>query len=166
MSKIKKPLYERIGVLTLEKVFPFIEEHFNNPQKIRVQIDQYFVNVSSLRLKSFLLHGIHCSCCDNQASFFAVERSFNTKAPYHLNLYGLDKDGAEILFTHDHILARGLGGSDTIDNTRTSCGPCNWKKGQLEHLIKNSKNEQEKLFLQEQIQQFFPKTQQNKLKII
>ena len=163
--KIKKPQYERIGTLALEKVFPHIEEHFNNYQKIRVQIDDFYVNVSSLRLKSFLLHGTNCSCCDNKASFFAVERSFGTNSPYHLNLYGIDKDGSEILFTHDHILARSLGGSDTIDNTRTSCGPCNWKKGQLEHLIKESSDDKEKELLQEQLQKFLPSKNNHKPKI-
>lgn len=163
--KIKKPQYERIGTLTLDKVFPHIEAHFNNYQKIRVHIDEYYVNVSSLRLKSFLLHGTDCSCCDNKASFFAVERSFGTQSPYHLNLYGIDKDGAEILFTHDHILARALGGTDTIDNTRTSCGPCNWKKGQLEHLIKESLDEKEKELLQEQLKTFLLPNKNNKLKL-
>ena len=156
MKKIKKQQYERIGSLDIEKVFPLIEEHFHNPKKMRVHIEHYFVNVNSLRLKSFLLHGISCSCCETQASFFAVERSTGTQESYHLNLYGIDKDGAEVLFTHDHILARGLGGKDSIENTRTSCGPCNWKKGALEHLIKESVDEIEKEALYAQLQKFMP----------
>lgn len=163
--KIKKTQYERIGILALEKVFPHIENHFNDFHKIRVQIDEYYVNISSLRLKSFFLHGTNCSCCENKADFFAVERGTGTNTPYHLNLYGLDKYGAEILFTHDHILARSLGGSDTLDNTRTSCGPCNWKKGQIEHLIKESTDDKEKELLQEQLQKFFPVKIKEKLKI-
>lgn len=165
MNKIKKPQYERIGKLTIEKVLPFIETHLDSYQKIRVNIEEYYVNVSSLRLKNFLLHGISCSCCENKASFFAVERNTGTSSPYHLNLYGLDKDGAEILFTHDHILARALGGEDSLENTRTSCGPCNWKKGQLEHLIKESTDEKEKELLQEQLQKFLPPNLNNKLKL-
>lgn len=154
MIKPKKQQYERIGTLEMDKVFPLIEKHFNNPLKLRAQIDNYYVNVSSLRLKSFLLHGVSCSCCENKAAFFAVERSTGTQSLYHLNLYGIDKDGAEILFTHDHILARGLGGSDTIDNTRTSCGPCNWKKGQIEHLIKECTDDKDKEVLYSQLHKF------------
>lgn len=154
--KVKKIQYERIGTLPIETVLPYIEKHFNDYQKIRVHISDYYVNVSSLRLKSFFFHGTSCSCCENKASFFAVERNFGTDSPYHLNLYGIDKDGTEILFTHDHILARSLGGTDTIDNTRTSCGPCNWKKGQLEHLIKECSDEKEKELLQQKLQKFLP----------
>lgn len=155
--KVKKPQYERIDCLDIDTVFPFIEKHFHEPKKTRVQIENHFVNINSLRLKSFFLHGVSCSCCETQASFFAVERSNGTEEPYHLNLYGIDKDGAEVLFTHDHILARGLGGKDKIENTRTSCGPCNWQKGALEHLIKESVDEKEKEALYEQLQKFMPK---------
>lgn len=166
MNKQKKQQYERSGTLTLEQVFPLIEKYYYNKDRVRVNIEEHFVNVSSLRLKSFLLHGTNCSCCENKAAFFAVERDNGSNSSYHLNLYGFDKDGAEILFTHDHILARGLGGSDTIDNTRTSCGPCNWQKGQLEHLIKNSKDEKDREVLLYKLQQFLPPTTIIKPKLI
>ncbi len=164
-DKNKKPQYERIGTIPIETVFPFIEKHLYNKEKIREDINGFFVNVSSLRLKTFFLHGIGCSCCENKASFFAVERSTGTNSPYHINLYGYDKDGAEILFTHDHILARGLGGTDTIDNTRTSCGPCNWKKGKLEHLIKHTSDENERIVLENQLKVFLPNEIKNTFKI-
>ena len=134
-----------------------MKEQEYSQQKIRVQIDDFFVNICSLRLKTFLKHGITCSCCNNDGKFFAVERSPGSNSPYHLNLYGIGKDGDEILFTHDHIVARSLGGSDNISNTRTNCGPCNWKKGQLEHLIKNCHDIEEKEFLANQLEKFFPK---------
>jgi len=164
-NKIKKQQYERIGTIDVDKVLPFIEQYMDSKEKIRIDIDGYFVNVSSHRLKTFFLHGTNCSCCENKASFFAVERSTGTNSPYHINLYDYDKDGAEILFTHDYILARGLGGSDTIDNTRTSCGPCNWKKGKLEHLIKHTTDENEKNILEEQLKQFLPNHLKNTFKI-
>lgn len=129
--------FERIGTLSLDEVFPLIEQNFNNPGRQRVQIGAFYVNVQSLRLRTFLKTGVKCSCCENSGSFFAVERSkvksdVINKTPFHLNLYGYNKEGEEVLFTHDHIIARALGGNDHIDNTITSCGPCNWRKGVLE----------------------------------
>lgn len=164
MIKNKKQQYERVGTLEMDNVFPLIEKNFDNPLKLRVNIGKYYVNVSSLRLKSFFLHGTSCSCCENKASFFAVERNIGTDSPYHLNLYGIDKEGSEILFTHDHILARGLGGTDTIDNTRTSCGPCNWEKGHIEHLIKKSTDNKEKDILYIQLQKFLTPVEFVKIK--
>ena len=134
--------FERIGRLSLDEVLPLIGEHFNNKGKKRVQIGDFYVNVQSLRLRTFFKTGIQCSCCELKGSFFAVERSPNYNAnivnttPFHLNLYGYNQAGEEVIFTHDHILARALGGKDNIDNTITSCGPCNWKKGTLEHEAK------------------------------
>lgn len=142
-------LYERIGVLSLEEVFPYIEKHLDEKVKRRINIGKFFVNVQSLRLRTFLHSGISCSCCPNQASFFAVERNRvkpgkNDKAPYHLNLYGINELGEEILFTHDHVLARALGGEDNLENTTTACGPCNWEKGRLEGRYKASQDQNEK----------------------
>jgi hypothetical protein len=48
-----------------------------------------------------------------------------------MNLYGM-KDGNEVLFTHDHILARGLGGADDLTNSQTMCSPCNGNKSKAE----------------------------------
>lgn len=59
---------------------------------------------------------------------------------YHLNLWGV-KDGEEVLFTHDHVLARGLGGKDNLDNTQTMCCYCNWEKGDLEAILANELKE-------------------------
>lgn len=61
--------------------------------------------------------------------FFAVERTTGTTGGYHLNLYAADEDGAEVLMTHDHVVAKASGGTNTDDNTQTMCGPCNWAKG-------------------------------------
>src|ERR1700712_2632225 len=127
----KNPIYERIGTLSLEEVFPYIEEHLSDPRKIRIKIKKYFVSVQSLRLRTFLKSGVQCPCCSNKASFFAIERNYGSQGGYHLNLYGIDKKNKEILFTHDHIIARALGGEDNISNSRTMCGPCNWEKGRI-----------------------------------
>lgn len=127
--------YERVGTLSIDEVFNEIKNHLNFPGKKRVKIKDFFVNVQSLRLRTFFHTGIDCPCCENKATFFAVERTAGNKH-YHLNLYGIDKNKEELLFTHDHTLARALGGSDDLSNTQTMCGPCNWEKGKIENILK------------------------------
>lgn len=95
-------------------------------------------NISSLRLRTFCrdagLGKLKCAGCGLDAKFFAIEafaRNSDNKS-VHANLYGVREDGKEVLFTHDHILARALGGEDTLKNSQTMCGPCNWAKGAQE----------------------------------
>jgi hypothetical protein len=53
-----------------------------------------------------------------------------------------------VLFTHDHTLARGLGGADAIENTTTMCSPCNQKKSRLEGALANRRHRQARGFVQ------------------
>jgi hypothetical protein len=98
----------------------------------RVFVKDQLVRVTSLRLRTFARKGIKCACCGLEGKYFAIERSPNSTGPYHLNLWALDKKGREIIMTHDHIVARALGGGNTLSECQTMCGPCNWKKGQKE----------------------------------
>lgn len=50
---------------------------------------------------------------------------------WHLNLYGVRED-EDVLFTHDHKLARALGGADNLSNAQLMCSPCNGKKSKGE----------------------------------
>jgi hypothetical protein len=127
--------YERIGILKLHDVFPHIKENFNNFGKRKVNINGFNVNVQSLRLRTFYKQGVTCPCCSLTAQYFAVERSKGNSGGYHLNLYGLNNQNEEVIFTHDHIIARALGGADDITNSITMCGPCNWNKGKIEQLL-------------------------------
>lgn len=149
--------FERIGTLSLDEVFHYIEKHFNDFGKRKVQIKDFSVAVQSLRLRTFLKKGVQCPCCSNKGSFFAVEKTKGNAGGYHLNLYGFDQDKNEVLFTHDHIMARGLGGEDNIDNSRTMCGPCNWSKGKIEGLIRQAQTVEEKQELQEKLKKYMPK---------
>jgi hypothetical protein len=133
----KTQSYERIAVASLEDVLPLIGEALDAPQKKdRVNVAGVMVHVTSLRLRTFFKSGTYCHHCGLQAKYFAVERTpdkNSTDKPYHLNLWGEDANGEPVLFTHDHIVARALGGApNSLENTQTSCGPCNWEKGLLE----------------------------------
>lgn len=92
------------------------------------------IRLGSVRLQTFASYGVTCICCNEEASYFAIERHEGNEQ-YHINLYGKRKDGSELLFTHDHILARSLGGVDNISNTQTMCTDCNSDKSIEERKI-------------------------------
>ena len=89
------------------------------------------VKITSLRMRTFLHHGVICKCCGLKASYFACERPIfeQESFPYHLNLYSFNADNSETLFTHDHIVPRSKNGKNTLSNTQTLCLPCNQAKG-------------------------------------
>jgi hypothetical protein len=124
----KTQSYERIAVASLEDVLPLIGEALDAPQKKdRVNVAGVMVHVTSLRLRTFFKSGTYCHHCGLQAKYFAVERTpdkaLGDDKPYHLNLWGEDANGEPVLFTHDHIVARALGGApNSLENTQTSCG--------------------------------------------
>jgi hypothetical protein len=138
--------YNRIATFTLEEGFELL-----NSADEQLVLNGESINIKpSLRLLTFMTKGLQCSFprCKLEASYFAAERSYNPAtannpvkpeyamySKYHLNLYGRTPTGKEILFTHDHILARALGGSDTIDNAQTMCEPHNALKAKRENLI-------------------------------
>lgn len=141
IKQYKSQEYERVALLPITEVLPHILNNINNTKKAKVLFQGYLVNVTSTRLKTFALTGIDCHCCGIQSAYFAIERSKGTSGGYHLNLWAKDKDGNEILMTHDHITARSMGGLDDNTNTETLCGPCNWSKGTLEHAFSKNPNE-------------------------
>jgi len=85
--------------------------------------ESYTVNGSSLRLLTFKETGTLCPMCNAQATHWEITWDSNPNP--HINLMG--DDG--LLFTHDHIVPRSQGGEDSIENTHTMCGPCNWFLG-------------------------------------
>lgn len=129
----KPSAYERIGTVPVEEV---VVAATNLPKgEYRGSFHGHSVSLTGLRMKTFLLKGTSCSACGIPAAFFAVER--HRKRPvdkngFHLNLWGVSKWGHPVLFTHDHTIARGNGGSDTIDNTTTMCDHCNSAKATAE----------------------------------
>lgn len=121
MGKKRQREYIRAGIVSLEEVLPLIR----NPNIQAVKLHGRKVNVTSLRLRTF---GKSCTCsdCGLEATHFAVESNSN----WHLNLWA-DRSAEgkkEMLFTHDHTLARGLGGADNESNVTTMCAKCNHKK--------------------------------------
>ena len=120
----KTMVYARKGIVSIED---FLKISAN--KKEAVFLDET-VKVSSHRMKVFKRSTV-CSACELQGSFLALERHTYEGAPlkYHLNLYGINAEGEEVLFTRDHTKPLARGGTNTLANSTTMCGPCNWDKG-------------------------------------
>ena len=86
------------------------------------------VKTGSVRLQLFAVKGHECVVCGAQGSYVAIDRSPNQHS-YHLNMYGINNQGQEVLFTKDHIQPKSLGGADTLDNMQCMCKVCNETKG-------------------------------------
>jgi len=105
--------------------------------------------VSSVRLQTFAFKGIICTFCEKEGSFFAVEKHHERDVSFHINLYGHNAEGRELLFTRDHIIPHALGGPDHLDNMQTACERCNRIKGTRiiapgENLVPLKKKKKEK----------------------
>jgi 5-methylcytosine-specific restriction endonuclease McrA len=125
--------YTRLKTVPIAEVMPLIMKHIDvkGKRKAREEVAGTVVKVTGLRLQTFATKGCTCSSCGLVASHFAIESNSDSKNSWHLNLWGV-KDGEEILFTHDHTIARGDGGADDETNVTTMCSPCNAAKGLLE----------------------------------
>lgn len=121
--------YERFGVVSLEEGLDILRTAFATKRRRSLILGQD-VNTHSLRLRTFVTKGTVCPHCGAKATHFALERNWHSPKTfrYHLNLWGFNAEGEEILFTHDHVIPKARGGADELENTQTMCGPCNWKK--------------------------------------
>ena len=127
--------YIRHNVVTLDKVSSAVIEAMTAVNVERLHLGEHSVGVTSLRLKTFATnfaeHGkLHCVNCGLEATFFAIENfTRGGKSNPHVNLYGVNADGIDVLFTHDHRVARVFGGAAILENTQVMCLPCNSRKG-------------------------------------
>lgn len=140
--KLYKPgTYIRHSTAPIDEVIALIQKYVGKRERVRVPVNGTLVNVSgSLRLLTFAFHGTVCACCGMKAVHFAIERNLHDEQkghPFHLNLWGVDDNGDEVLFTHDHVIARSAGGKDDLSNTQTMCTVCNGEKAKGEQITAN-----------------------------
>jgi hypothetical protein len=148
-------LYTRLANIPLEPVLDAIKEHMGL-RKGRVLFEGYSIGVVSLRMRTFGRDRARLCCvkCGLQATHFGVERQTNNPGNDnpHANLYGVHPETQEeVLFTHDHTLARSLGGRDDLTNTTTMCYPCNQEKSIGEREILDERRAQKLLKLQQHL---------------
>lgn len=128
--------YVHLDRISLEDGISAITQNLEEKVKaFRVQVGAYYeVHVTSLRLRTFAVKGTKCYICGAQATHFSIDRQrqkSELELP-HMNLWGINKDGSELLFTHDHVLSRGQGGADRIENAEPCCSTCNFEKSKTE----------------------------------
>lgn len=125
MSKKAKSGRTRLGTYTISEVFDYIDASPRNGQ--RVKFHGHMMHMRCTRLLGFRMNGITCVKCGARGAFFAKERYNND--PPHLNLYGFDKQGRQLLLTRDHIKPKAKGGTNHLYNSQTMCLKCNSRKG-------------------------------------
>lgn len=89
------------------------------------RIIQYTVNLDSLRYRVFKEHGTHCNKCKSHALFFALEQDKRNPvnqnpSKFHFNLYGIDNDGKDVMFSKKKVV-KGEGG---VENYIVVCRHC------------------------------------------
>ena len=136
----------RFGTFPIETILPEIEfegareKPFSKHKKKRIALLGYNVGCHSLRLALFKEREPVCVHCGLRAEYFALEnhKSAASKSTPHLNLYGKNAQGEEVLFTKDHIIPLSKGGKDNLSNLQILCYPCNHIKGNVISVISES----------------------------
>lgn len=128
--------------MTVEDGVDLIRAHMHKSkvaQRKRARVGEWDISLNSLRLYTFATQPPCCSNpdCTVKADFFAVELQMSkdgrpVNSHHQLNLYGRDKEGNTHLMTHDHTMARSLGGADDLTNTSIMCARCNRRKSVFE----------------------------------
>jgi len=86
------------------------------------------VKITSQRYKLFQENRV-CVKCGVEGAFLAVEKFLDEIKKYHINMYGINEHGSEVLMTKDHIIPKSKGGKNHHDNYQTMCSKCNISKG-------------------------------------
>jgi hypothetical protein len=118
--------YVRKGIYSINNILSKRNDLRHNEDS--VEFDGDMIHMNSDRYHTFATSGTKCVCCGLEAKYFAKEKDFSSNR-YHFNLYGINEEGQEILFTKDHIVPKSKGGKNDISNYQTMCSTCNEVKG-------------------------------------
>ena len=150
--KSEKKRYTRIAKIPITAVLPFVFTKetrrrlrsmgysYNSPEWKKASQHVFFVRINgktqpitvpmgSHRYQLFVAKGTTCVCCGTEGLYFALEcNTVGNPSKFHLNLYGRDECGKEIMMTKDHIVPRSKGGENRLSNYQPMCYRCNQKK--------------------------------------
>ena len=128
----KRTYFVKGDKYSIDDTFAIIAPHLDPDEQydgVTKRIDFYGdkIKPNSHRYQTFYYKGCTCVSCGLKASYFEKNKRSNDRN-YHLNLYGVDENGNEVLFTKDHILPKSKGGENHITNYQPMCEICNKKK--------------------------------------
>lgn len=156
--------HKRLGVYDFQSIMSVLAENHVRPpndggRAAALLLDNYIVTINGLKLRTFVHHYLKgdCSCSDKECgikpAYFALEQATTKRnkprMTAYLSLYGIDKNGQEVEFTHDHTLARCFGGANSLVNTTVMCKKCNNMKSRIEAKMHNKTLMMLKEFLDE-----------------
>ncbi len=118
----------RKGTYTIDEVRAAVINSMFSCKKAYIIFNGDRIKASSQRYQLFFTKGTTCVECGLKGSFFAKEKAERDES-FHLNLYGIDENGKEILMTKDHIIPKSKGGRNTLSNYQCMCAICNLRKG-------------------------------------
>ena len=130
--RLKTYSIEEVEKALKPAVLATLESHqpFDVKLPVRINFDGLNLKIRSQRYQLFLSQETTCVCCGMKATHYASERfRSDKKGPAHLNLYGIDENGDEVMFTKDHIIPKSKGGSNKLENYQVLCAKCNVEKG-------------------------------------
>lgn len=112
--------YETLGVYGYEAVR---KAYFNGESKFAD------CSLRSVRVQVLLRKSPKCPCCGYRILFFAAQRhKSQADAGVHLNAWTI-KDDRVVMMTHDHIVPKSKGGTNTVENGQVMCASGNARKG-------------------------------------
>ncbi len=100
--------------------------HFSIDYIFKGLDEGYHIPYVDYRATVFKTLGTKCVKCGLEGEYFAIDK--HKDGDFHLDLFGIDSNGDEVLMTVDHILPKSKGGPHHIDNFQPMCMPCNMKK--------------------------------------
>jgi len=119
---IKKEIY------SVDQVLSEVKSYDAKEGKRFVEFDGDMMKMESQRYRLFKRDGTICVTCKLEGTFFRKERHEHDKQ-FHFNLYGINENNEEILFTKDHIIPKSKGGKNILSNYQVMCYTCNHIKG-------------------------------------
>lgn len=119
INPLKTHKYKMLKTYTVEQIKAYgNEEFFLDPEVTDKKI--------KLRRAKILLElGLKCSNEECAVKDFYFGLGVDKGGGIHLDLYGIDQDGEDIMMTIDHIKPKSKGGKDHISNYATLCKICN-----------------------------------------